>query len=51
MKKDVFANPELLINAPSKAPIAKVNEVDANRNLKLSEVLTKLPELPKLELI
>jgi glycine dehydrogenase len=46
MKKDVFENPTILINAPSKAPIAKVDEVEANRKLKLSEKLTRLPELP-----
>ena len=39
--------PEVLMTAPHFTPIRKVNEVYANKNLKLSEEISSLPKLPK----
>ena len=45
--KDIIeSHPEIVAGAPHFTPIDRVNEVDANRNLCLSEKLDHLPALP-----
>ncbi len=39
--------PEILTTAPHFTPVAKMDEVDANKNLQLFTPIEKLPELPK----
>lgn len=45
IKKILMDHPEVLMTAPHFTPIDKVDEVEANKNLILSEKLTKLPEV------
>ena len=46
MKKILEENPKVLVTAPHFTPVAKVDEVSANKNLVLSEKLTGLPSIP-----
>lgn len=43
----VNESPEVLTTAPHFTPISKVDEVDANKNVMITEKITKLPTLPK----
>jgi glycine dehydrogenase len=43
----VHEHPEVLTTAPHFAPVRKVDEVSANKNLVLFEAINQLPELPK----
>jgi len=45
IKKILIDHPEVLMTAPHFTPIDKVDEVEANKNLILSEKITRLPEV------
>jgi glycine dehydrogenase len=45
--KIVMETPEVLTTVPHFTPVGKVDEVEANKNLVLSEKLTKLPQVLK----
>ncbi len=45
IKTIIMDHPEVLHTAPHFSPVGKVDELSANKNLKLSEEITELPEI------